>query len=169
VPRAVPVADLLRDSAKPLLLVAIDGIANAQNTGALARTAAAFGAGGLLVSETGASPWLRRAVSCSVGAVFDLPIVECADLAADLRTLSHAGVRCVAAHPREGSAALTTADLSGDCCVVLGSEDRGPREEVLAACTVRAAVRMRNGVDSLNVVAAAAVFLHEATRGRPVR
>jgi tRNA G18 (ribose-2'-O)-methylase SpoU len=169
VPAAVGVADILRTAARPVLLAAIDGIANAQNTGALVRTAAAFGAQGLLVAETGASPWLRRAVGCSMGAVFDLPIVECADLAADLRALALAGVSCVAAHPRAGSAPLFETDLSGDCCLVFGSEDRGPREEVLAACPARVTVPMRGGVDSLNVVTAAAVFLYEAARGRPVR
>jgi tRNA G18 (ribose-2'-O)-methylase SpoU len=61
---------------------------------------------------------------------------------------------------------LPQADLRGDCCLVFGSEGNGISPGVLAACDEAVAVPMANGVDSLNVAAAAAVFLYEAARQR---
>ena len=61
---------------------------------------------------------------------------------------------------------LTQAEFRGDCCIVFGSEGNGLSPEVLAACDEAVAVPMANGVDSLNVAAAAAVFLYEAARQR---
>ncbi|MFO1476204.1 MAG: RNA methyltransferase [Verrucomicrobiota bacterium] len=87
-------------------------------------------------------------------------------LAAALRQLRAQGVRCVAAHPRADGRTLAGTDFSGDCCVVFGSEGFGISEDVLAACDDAVAVPMAPGVDSLNVAAAAAVFLYEIRRQR---
>ncbi len=159
-------AALLARAAPRRLLLALDGLSNAENIGAIVRNATAFGAGGILAGETCASPWLRRAVRSSMGNVFRIAVRESADLAADLHALRAAGVRCVAAHPHDGGTLLSAAPLSGDCCLVFGSEGDGLRPEVLAQCPDRAAIPMPPDVDSLNVVSAAAAFLYEAARQR---
>jgi TrmH family RNA methyltransferase len=61
---------------------------------------------------------------------------------------------------------LSQADLSGDCCLVFGSEGCGLSPAVLAACREAVAIPMPPAVDSLNVGSAAAVFLYEANRQR---
>lgn len=158
-------AELLAQPA-PRLFVAVDGLANAENIGAVVRCCGAFGAQGLLVGENASSPYLRRSVRSGMGIVFRLPVIESDDLVAALRGVHEAGVRVIAAHPRPTSTRLSQANLAEDCCLVFGSEGDGLREEVLAACDETVAVPMPAGVDSLNVSHAAAVFLYEAARQR---
>ena len=147
-------------------MAAADGLSNAENLGALVRNCAAFNAQALIVGETCTSPFLRRAVRGSMGAVFHLPIVESASLPQALHDLRERGIRCIAAHPHSDGRTLAQADLAGDCCIVFGSEGYGISSPVLAACDEAAAIPMPPTVDSLNVGSAAAVFLYEASRQR---
>jgi TrmH family RNA methyltransferase len=158
----------------------VDGLTSAENIGLLVRNCAAFGTQGLIVGETCTSPFLRRAVRNSMGTIFQLPIVElglanAADRTAQrnaptlvqaLHTLRAQGVRCVAAHPHTDRRTLYQADFSGDSCLVFGSEGNGISPAVLAACDEAVAIPMPPKIDSLNVGAAAAVFLYEASRQR---
>jgi len=174
---------LLAGSPSPRLLAAVDGLTSAENIGLLVRNCAAFGTQGLIVGETCTSPFLRRAVRNSMGTIFQLPIVE-VGLARDasraaqhdtptlvqtLQTLRTRGVRCVAAHPHTEQRTLFEADFTGDCCIVFGSEGTGISPAVLAACDEAVAIPMPPKIDSLNVGAAAAVFLYEASRQRQSR
>ncbi|MCX6894622.1 MAG: RNA methyltransferase, partial [Verrucomicrobia bacterium] len=83
-----------------------------------------------------------------------------------LHDLRAHGVRSIAAHPHASGKTLTLANLAGDCCLIFGSEGHGISPAVLAACDEAVAIPMANGVDSLNVGAAAAVFFYEAQRQR---
>lgn len=150
----------------PRLLVAVDGLTSAENMGVLTRNCAAFGVQGLIVGETCASPFLRRAVRNSMGTIFKLPVFTSPELVASLVALRSRGVRCFAAHPHTNQKFLSQADLTGDCCIVFGSEGHGLSPGVLHACDEAVAIPMSRGVDSLNVSAAAAVFLFEALRQR---
>src|SRR2546422_7608625 len=70
IPKRISLEEILAASPAPRLLAAADGLASAENLGALVRNAAAFGAHGLIVGETCGSPFLRRAVRSSMGAIF---------------------------------------------------------------------------------------------------
>ncbi len=165
-PPAWSVAEALTRTAAPRLFVAVEGLTSAENLGALVRNAAAFRTQALVVGETCSSPWLRRAVRASMGAIFHLPVVEPPNLVEALLALREAGVCCVAAHPHTTGRTLSRADLTGDVCLVFGSEGYGLSPRVLAACDEPVAVPMPPSVDSLNVASAAAVFLYEAARQR---
>lgn len=166
VPESASLESVLATAARPLFLVAIDGLNNSENVGVLVRNCAAFGAHALLQGETSSHPYMRRAVRSSMGTIFRLPVVESYCLARDLRELRARGVRVVAAHPHTDKRTLAQAQLAGDCCVVLGSEGLGISQEVLAVCDEAVAVPMANQVDSLNVGSAAAVFCYEVARQR---
>jgi len=166
IPPPADLATVLAAAARPHLLVAVDKIGNAENVGTLVRNCAAFNTQVLLVGETSSSPYLRRAVRNSMGAIFDLPVVEVTSLVQSLRDLRARGIRCVAAHPAAGGRTLAQADFSRDCCLVFGNEGHGISPEVLAACDEAVAIPMPPRVDSLNVATAAAVFLYEASRQR---
>ena len=183
IPLPASLDGILQDSPKPLMLVAVDGLTNAGNLGALVRNCVAFGAQSLIVGETSSSPFLRRAVRNSMGTIFQLPVIELAKLgqrhqfttkphdtkltlAECLKELRSRGVRCVAAHPHTDGKFLSRADFSGDCCIVFGSEGDGISPAVLESCDEAVAIPMPPTVDSLNVGAAAAVFLYEASRQR---
>ena len=175
IPAVVTLEKILTDGPSPKLFAAVDGLTSAENVGLLVRNCAAFAVQALIVGETSSSPFLRRAVRNSMGTIFQLPIVELKPesrenrtltLMATLRDLRARGIRCIAAHPHTEKKFLSQADFTHDCCIVFGSEGNGLSPEVLAACDEAVAVPMANGVDSLNVGAAAAVFLYEAARQR---
>ncbi len=166
IPAASILEEVLVQSPRPYLFVAVDGLANAENLGTLVRNSAAFGGQAILVGETSSSPFLRRSVRSSMGSIFKMPAVEVQSLAATLRMLQTKGVSCIAAHPHAEKLTLPQADFSRDCCIVFGSEGYGISPSVLAACDQSAAIPMASGIDSLNVGSAAAVFLYEANRQR---
>jgi tRNA G18 (ribose-2'-O)-methylase SpoU len=183
IPAPVSLENVLTGSPSPRLFVAVDALTNAENLGALARNCVAFRVQALIVGETSSSPFLRRAVRNSMGAILQLPVVELArlgqwrrpgvpshtvplTLVECLREFRARGIRCVAAHPHTDKRVLSQADFRGDCCLVLGSEGDGISPAVLTACDEAVAIPMPPTVDSLNVGAAAAVFLYEANRQR---
>jgi tRNA G18 (ribose-2'-O)-methylase SpoU len=166
IPGAVTLENILARSPRPKLFTAIDGLANSENLGLLVRNCLAFGAHALVVGETCGSPFLRRAVRNSMGTIFQLPVVESKNLASSLRELRAQNIRVIAAHPHSEKKFIGNADFTGDVCLVFGSEGGGVSPEVLAACDEAVAIPMANEVDSLNVAAAAAVFLYEAQRQR---
>ena len=167
IPQPERLEDILARSSRPYFFAAVDGLTNSENLGVLVRNCAGFGVQALLVGETSSSPYLRRSVRNSMGTVFKLPVVHVSELANAL-TILHAthAIRPIAAHPYGGSTTLERADLRSDCCIVFGSEGEGISPQVLSACTMRVAIPMHNGVDSLNVASASAAFLYEVMRQR---
>jgi tRNA G18 (ribose-2'-O)-methylase SpoU len=132
------------------------------------RSCAAFGAHFLVVGETCGSPFQRRAVSGSMGTIFEQPVVQVESLVEKLTALRARGVRVLAAHPRSDAKKLSAVDLRGDCCLVFGAEGPGLTESVLAACDDMVEIPMPSHMNSLNVASASAVFLYEASRQRGV-
>lgn len=175
VPAPASLETILQNTPAPRLLAAVDGLTSSENLGALVRNCAAFNVQALLVGETSTSPFLRRAVRNSMGAIFQLPVVELGKdgsgsatgktLAVTLQSLRQRGIRCIAAHPA-GRKALYDTEFSNDCCIVFGSEGAGISESVLKFCDEAISIPMPDKVDSLNVGAAAAVFLYEVSRQR---
>ena len=166
IPQQTPLEKIVARGSHPLLLVAVDSLSNAENLGTVVRNCAAFSAHGLIVGETCSSPFLRRAVRSSMGAIFELPVVESENLATTLRQLRANQIRCVAAHPRADGKTLPQADLKGDVCLVFGSEGYGITPAILGICDEALAVPMPATVDSLNVGSASGVFLYEVNRQR---
>ncbi len=157
---------LLEKAPRPLLLAAVEGIASAENFGAIVRSCAAFGVHILIVGETSCSPFQRRAVSGSMGTIFEQPVVQVENLVETLTSLRVGGVRCLAAHPRPGAKKLSAVDMTGDCCLVFGAEGPGLTPAILAACDDAVEIPMPSHMNSLNVAVATGVFLYEATRQR---
>jgi tRNA G18 (ribose-2'-O)-methylase SpoU len=166
IPAPKALEEILAACRQPYLLVAADGITSAENLGALVRNCAAFGAQALLVGHTGCSPFLRRAVRNSMGAILRIPAVEKLHLPDAFAALRARGIHSIAAHPHADHRSLTQVDFTRDCCLVFGSEGQGIAPDVLAACDEAVAIPMSAEVDSLNVGAAGAVFLYEAARQR---
>jgi tRNA G18 (ribose-2'-O)-methylase SpoU len=165
-PEPIPLETILHNAPEPHLLLALEGLTNAENLGVIVRNAVAFGVHALVVGETCTTPYLRRSVRNSMGTIFKLPVVEPPNLVQSLRQLRQRGVRCIAADGHSKQATLSRCNLMGDCCIVLGSEGYGLSPAVLEVCDETVAIPMANEVDSINVGNAGAIFLYEANRQR---
>jgi tRNA G18 (ribose-2'-O)-methylase SpoU len=148
------------------VLLVLDGIGNPDNVGSLFRTAAALGAGGLLVTETSADPLYRKAVRTSMGAVLLLPWSTVPTVTAGIVQLRQHGYRVIALTPRPDAVDIETlaSRQPRRVALLLGSEGEGLTPETLAAADDRVRIRQAAGVDSLNVTVAAGIALH-ALRG----
>jgi tRNA G18 (ribose-2'-O)-methylase SpoU len=167
IPQPAKLEDVIRSASRSCMLVALDGLTNADNIGVVVRNCVAFGVDALIVPKNSGSPYLRRAVRMSMGAVFELPIVQVDNLLVAINELrDRLGVRAVAADPNPGAIRINDADFRGNVCIILGSEGSGISEEVLGACSERVRIPIAHGTDSLNVATASGILLFEAQRSR---
>lgn len=141
--------------------VALDGLSNTENVGAILRTCAAFGVDGVIWSGASASPWNRRSVRVSVGAALVMPTHEVADLATFVK-----GRNAWAAHIHGEKVDYRSVDHREPVVLVLGSEADGVSPAVLRACRGTIYIPMASNWDCLNVAASAAVLIAEVRRQR---
>jgi 23S rRNA (guanosine2251-2'-O)-methyltransferase len=148
------------------VLVALDGVEDPQNVGAIVRVAEAAGASGLLLTERRAPPLSPALARASAGAIEWLPAARVANLGRGLESLQQAGFWLVGADPDAGDSLFELPDrlLSGDIAVVLGSEGPGLRPSVRKALDHPVRIPMLGRVASMNVATAGAVILFELLR-----
>jgi 23S rRNA (guanosine2251-2'-O)-methyltransferase len=146
------------------LLVALDQVQDPGNAGAIIRSAAAAGAHGVIIGRDRSAPPGGAMMRSSAGAAARIPVATAANLARTLDFLKDEGLWIYGAD-RDGKS-VWEIDLSGPACIVMGGEHRGLRPLVRERCDFIVSVPMAAGVESLNVSAAAAVILFEATRQR---
>jgi tRNA G18 (ribose-2'-O)-methylase SpoU len=151
---------------QPHLLVALDALHHAENVGTLVRNCAAFGADALITGETTSSPYMRRSVRNSMGAIFSLPIHHSANLRETLRALRRDFGTTIVAADAGGGGRIEGQDFRGNICIVAGNEGAGISPEIFTACDARIGIPMDNSIDSLNVATAIAVMLYEARQQR---
>lgn len=164
VPKERSLDEVMQSISKPHLIVALDGLVNAENVGIVVRNCAAFSVDAIIVGKTSSSPYLRRSVRSSMGAVFIIPVVHSLNLVESLSTIKKDhNTRIIAAHLREQYSIHST-DFSGNVCIVLGNEGEGISKNVSDVCDIHVTIPMMNGTDSLNVASASAVFLYEARK-----
>ncbi len=133
-------------------------VTDPDNLGTLIRSAAALGAGGVLLGPGCADPYGRKALRTSMGNSLIRPILQ-ADLGS-LSLLRGAGRRILAAAVGPGALSPESARGEVPAVLVLGNEGWGLPAEVIEACDASVAVPMAPGVDSLNVGAAGAILLY---------
>lgn len=147
-------------------LVALDGVEDPQNVGAIARVAESAGCLGMILTDRRA-PAITPAVSrASAGAIEWLPVARVTNLVRALEQLKEERfwVLAAALEQSESVYALSDRVLTGDLVVVLGAEGHGIRPGVLEQADHRVRIPMRGEVDSLNVATAGAVILYELLR-----
>jgi tRNA G18 (ribose-2'-O)-methylase SpoU len=165
---ALPTVSQLLATARRV--VVLEDLVDHGNVGAVFRCAAAFGAGAVILSPRCADPLYRRAVKVSMGAVFAVPYTRMDDWYGGLAQLRGAGFRLLALTPDQsatpiGAALPAGTAAPGRVALLLGCEGDGlsgrwMREADQAVCIPMSSAAIALGVDSLNVVAAAAVACH---------
>ncbi|MEM6562407.1 MAG: RNA methyltransferase [Planctomycetota bacterium] len=138
-------------------VVALSGINDPENLGALIRIAAAFGCSAVVLDDACHDPFYRRVIRVSMGHIFHVPVYASADLPG---WIVRQTVPTFAADLRADAVELRSLAPVGAGVIVLGSEFAGVPEDVAAVCDRRVMIPMAGGVDSLNVSIAGAVFLH---------
>lgn len=156
----VPIPDIKPVARTAQFWIVLDGVQDPGNMGSILRTAAASGAARAVLSPACADPWSLKCLRGGMGAQFVLRIEDHADL---LERLESFEGRVYAADAR-GSTLLFDADLTENVAVVLGAEGTGLAPELIAQADAVVRIPIAEGVESLNVAAAAAMVCGERIR-----
>jgi len=148
------------------LIVALDGVTDPRNLGAVLRSAAAFGADGVLLPERRAAGVTASAWKVSAGAAARVPVARATNLVRALTSLKEAGCFVVGLDG-EGPAPIGELELATSPLVlVAGSEGKGLSRLVRETCDVVAAIPIASSVESLNAAVATGIALYEVARLR---
>lgn len=148
---------LAKERGEAPLLVALDGVSDPHNLGAVIRTAEVAGAHGVIIPERRAAGLTPIAVKASSGAALYLPVARVRNITDTLEELKKRGLWIYGADMEGESYAAQ--DYSSPMVLVLGAEGSGLSPRVGKSCDKRIAVPVRGRVDSLNVSVAAGVIL----------
>ena len=151
-------------------VVVLEDLTDPGNVGAVFRCAAALGIDAVILSPRCADPLYRRAVKVSMGAVFAVGYSRLAGWYRGLDEIRAAGFRLLALTPDQSAAPIGAVPMTGRVALVLGGEGDGLSPRWLRSadqtvCIPMSGAAMDRGVDSLNVVAAAAIACQELARG----
>ncbi|MGH3759734.1 23S rRNA (guanosine(2251)-2'-O)-methyltransferase RlmB [Actinophytocola sp.] len=158
--------DVAAESNEPPLLVALDGVTDPRNLGAVIRAAAAFGANGVLLPQRRSAGVTAVAWRTSAGTAARLPVALATNLTRTLRSYAQAGMMIVGL---DADGTITVDELklaTSPLVVVVGSEGRGLSRLVRETCDETVSIPMAAGVESLNASVAAGVVLAEVARRR---
>lgn len=160
---AEPLPPVTLDEVDPNgILLVLDQVTDPQNVGAALRSAAAFGAAGVVMTERHSPPLMGALAKAASGALDIVPVVLVKNLAQTLTELGERGVLRVGL-AEEASQALETASLTRPLALVLGAEGKGLRQLTREHCDLLCRISTQSALASLNVSNAAAVALHWAS------
>jgi 23S rRNA (guanosine2251-2'-O)-methyltransferase len=158
--------DRAADLGEPPLIVALDSVTDPRNLGAVVRSAAGFGAHGVLVPERRAAGITASAWKTSAGAAARLPVAQTVNLVRQLKRYQEAGCMVVGL-AADGDVSLPDLDLGdGPLVLVVGSEDAGLSRLVTETCDQLVSIPMAGNLESLNAGVAASVALYAVSRAR---
>jgi 23S rRNA (guanosine2251-2'-O)-methyltransferase len=157
--------EVARARQQPPLVVVLDGIQDPHNLGAIVRSAHALGAHGVVIAKDRSAQVTGAVVKASAGATEHTRIARVTNLSRALEELKEAGLWVAAADPTSDQVAWD-ARLDGPLALVIGSEGKGVRENVLKHSDLKVRIPMSGQLASLNASVSAAVLLYEVARQR---
>jgi 23S rRNA (guanosine2251-2'-O)-methyltransferase len=163
----VPAADLEGLLADPdAFVVALDGVTDPQNLGAVMRSAETAGATGIVLATHRAAGLTPAVAKAAAGALEHLPVAFVSGVPGALERAKRAGVWCVGLDANGDQSVFDLSVADAPLVLVLGAEGRGLSRLARTRCDVIASIPMRGHIESLNVSAAAAVACTEIARRR---
>ncbi len=155
-----------QDAGEEPLVVALDGVTDPRNLGAVVRSAAGFGAHGVVVPERRSAGMTAGAWKTSAGAAARVPVARATNLVRQLAAYRQAGLMVVGL-AADGELAIGELEVAdGPLVLVVGGEGHGMHRLVREACDVTVSIPMASAVESLNAGVAAGVALYEIARRR---
>jgi 23S rRNA (guanosine2251-2'-O)-methyltransferase len=148
------------------LIVALDSVTDPRNLGAVVRSAAAFGASGVLIPERRSAGMTAAGWKTSAGAAARLPIARATNLNRTLRSYADAGLVLLGLDGRGDRDIAEVPEASGPLVLVVGSEGAGLSRLVREACDALVAIPISSAVESHNAGVAAGIALYEISRRR---
>lgn len=157
--------DQVLDAPPPLIALALDGIQDPQNFGAVIRSAVGIAQAAVVWGEHGSAPLSTATFRASAGAIEHATLCRVRSLTTALQEASGRGVQVVGLDA-QAPEPLWALDLAAPTVVVLGSEHEGMGRAVRRSCTALASLVRTHGVESLNASVAAGIALYEVVRQR---
>lgn len=156
---------LLYEQGKSPLFLALDGVTDVRNFGALARTAECAGVDGIIIPQKGGAPINADAVKTSVGALLKIPVCKVSSLVNTLKYLKDAGLQVVSCSEK-GTETIYDPNMTVPTVIVMGDEDEGISPGILKLSDSISQIPMKGTINSLNVSVAGAIIMFETSRQR---
>lgn len=150
------------------LLLALDGLTDPQNLGAIIRSAEALGAQGLILPQRRSAGLTGSVAKVAAGALEHLPVARVVNLNRSLEKLKDEGYTVVGL-AEEGSSTLSEIKFQGPLVVVVGSEDKGISLITRRLCDQLVRIPLKGVTTSLNASVATSIFLYEVARSKWMR
>jgi 23S rRNA (guanosine2251-2'-O)-methyltransferase len=147
------------------LLVALDGVSDVRNFGAITRSAESLGAHAIIIPEKGSARITADAIKTSAGALHSFPVCREKSVLRATEFLRNSGLKIICAMEKSGIPA-SEADLKGPVVLIMGSEDKGISRELIALADQKIRIPMKGSIGSLNVSVAAGIIIYEIIRQR---
>lgn len=147
------------------LIVALDGVSDVRNFGAIVRSADCLGAHAVLIPEKGSARITADAVKTSAGALHSFPVCREKSILRSIEYLKESGLKVAAASEKSGSD-VSKLNLKGPLVLIVGSEDKGISRELMSVSDHQVSIPMTGDLGSLNVSVAAGILLYEIARQR---
>jgi 23S rRNA (guanosine2251-2'-O)-methyltransferase len=161
--------DLAAANHEKPLIVALDSVTDPRNLGAVVRSAAGFGAHGVVIPERRAAGMTASAWKTSAGAAARVPVAQVVNLTRQLKSYQQAGCMVIGL-AADGDVSLADLDLAdGPLVIVVGSEGKGLSRLVAETCDQLVSIPMASSLESLNAGVAASVTLYAVAQERARR
>ena len=151
---------IIAKAKKPMMLIGLDGITDPHNLGAVVRSAAAFGADGVVIPERRNAAMTGSAWKASAGAAARMPIAQVTNLVRSIEDAKKAGCFVIGLDA-EGDSELSKMNLANESIyIIVGSEGKGLSRLVREKCDLVLSIAMQSTVESLNASVATAITMH---------
>lgn len=156
------ILEYARQKGEAPFIVALDGVKDPHNFGAIIRSAEVLGAHGIIIAKRRNAPLSAAAMKAACGACEYLPIAKVTNLHQTLESLKKQGI--FIASGVMGGEDISKVNLKGAMCIVIGGEDEGVSQNIAKNSDFQVGIPMAGNINSLNASCAAAVMIYEKTR-----
>ena len=147
------------------LIIALDGVSDVRNFGAIVRSAETLGAHAVIIPEKGSARITADSIKTSAGALHTFPVCREKSIVRAIEYLKESGLMVICADEKSGKNA-NEAVLDRPLVLIVGAEDKGISRELLALSNEIVRIPMKGNIGSLNVSVASGILLYEIFRQR---